>query len=58
VRLVLQGHRAEADILALIYLLAHDLPDGRTVMSHLMVASERPSFTVNAVDAPFDSKNR
>ena len=53
-----EGHRAEADILALIYLLAHDLPDGRTVMSHLMAASERPSFTVNAVDAPFDSKDR
>lgn len=53
-----EGHRAEADILALIYLLAHDLPDGRTVMSQLMAASERPSFTVNAVDAPFDSKDR
>lgn len=53
-----EGHRAEADILALIYLLAHDLPDGHTAMSHLIAASGRPGFRVNAIDAPFDSKDR
>ncbi|GAB7550529.1 3'-5' exonuclease [Novosphingobium sp. 11B] len=53
-----EGHRAENDILALIYLLAHDLPDGETVMARLIACSERSSFQVNAVDAPFDSKDR
>lgn len=53
-----EGHRAENDILALIYLLAHDLSDGRTVLSDLITRSERPSYRVNAVDAPFDAKDR
>lgn len=53
-----EGHRAENDILALIYLLAHDLSDGRTVLGDLLVRSQRPSFRVNAVDAPFDAKDR
>ncbi|GAM04229.1 exonuclease [Novosphingobium sp. MBES04] len=53
-----EGHRAENDILALIYLLAHDLPEGRTVLADLVARSEAPSYRVNAVDAPFESKDR
>lgn len=53
-----EGHRAENDILALIYLLAHDLADGRTVLAELVARSGRPSYRVNAVDAPFDAKDR
>ncbi|MBT0669252.1 DNA polymerase III subunit epsilon [Novosphingobium profundi] len=53
-----EGHRAENDILALIYLLAHALPDGRTVLGDLLARSQRPSFRVNAVDAPFEAKDR
>lgn len=53
-----EGHRAENDILALIYLLAHDLADGRTILTDLLARSQRPSFRVNAVDAPFDAKDR
>ncbi len=53
-----EGHRAENDILALLYLLAHDLPDGRTVLADLVARSERPGFRVNAIDAPFDAKDR
>ncbi|MBS7671763.1 3'-5' exonuclease [Croceicoccus gelatinilyticus] len=52
------GHRAEIDILALLYLLSHVLPDGQTVLAELMHCSERPSFKVNAVDSPFDTKDR
>lgn len=52
-----EGHRAENDILALIYLLAHDLPDGRTLMAELVDTSERDTFFVNAVGAPFDTKD-
>ncbi|TCM16437.1 DNA polymerase-3 subunit epsilon [Novosphingobium sp. PhB165] len=52
-----EGHRAENDILALIYLLAHDLPDGVTILAKLLAASEQPSYRVNAIDAPFESKD-
>lgn len=52
-----EGHRAENDILALIYLLAQGLPDSTTIMAKLMGASERPSYRINAVDAPFEAKD-
>ncbi|RVU05800.1 DNA polymerase III subunit epsilon [Novosphingobium umbonatum] len=56
------GHRAENDILALIHLLAHSLPDpsglgDHTILSHLMAASEQPNYRINAVDAPFEAKD-
>lgn len=53
-----EGHRAENDILALIYLLAHELPDSRTVLADLITRSEEHSYRVNAVDAPFEAKDR
>ncbi|MCJ2183484.1 3'-5' exonuclease [Novosphingobium sp. 1949] len=53
-----EGHRAENDILALIYLLAHDLPQERTVLGELLAVSQRPSYRVNALDAPFEAKDR
>lgn len=52
-----KGHRAENDILALIYLLAHATPDRETVLAKLMAASERPTYRINAVDAPFEAKD-
>lgn len=53
-----EGHRAENDILALLYLLSHGLPDGETILAKLITSSERPTYRVNAVDAPFDAKER
>lgn len=53
-----EGHRAENDILALIYLLTHGLPDGETILAKLIACSEKPTYRVNAVDAPFDAKER
>lgn len=53
-----EGHWAENDILALIYLLAHGLPDGETILAKLIACSEKPSYRVNAIDAPFDAKDR
>ncbi|MBT2244299.1 DNA polymerase III subunit epsilon [Sphingobium sp. BHU LFT2] len=53
-----EGHRAENDILALLYLLSHGLPDGETILAKLIACSERPTYRVNAVDAPFDAKDR
>eukprot|EP00456_Euglypha_rotunda_P041214 TRINITY_DN3194_c0_g2_i2.p1 TRINITY_DN3194_c0_g2~~TRINITY_DN3194_c0_g2_i2.p1 ORF type:complete len:292 (+),score=49.24 TRINITY_DN3194_c0_g2_i2:3537-4412(+) len=52
-----EGHRAENDILALLYLLSHGLPDGETILAKLIACSEQPSWRVNAVDAPFDAKD-
>lgn len=52
-----EGHRAENDVLALIYLLGHAAPDGETIMAKLLAQSQRPSFRVNAVDAPFEGKD-
>ncbi|KAK0350437.1 hypothetical protein LTR94_029049, partial [Friedmanniomyces endolithicus] len=53
-----EGHRAENDILALLYLLSHGLLDGETILAKLIACSEQPTWRVNAVDAPFDSKDR
>lgn len=53
-----EGHRAENDILALIYLLAHNVSDGDTILSKLITCSEKTSYRVNALDAPFDAKDR
>jgi DNA polymerase III subunit epsilon len=53
-----EGHRAENDILALLYLLAHGCPDGETILAKLVACSEKPTYRVNAVDAPFDAKDR
>ncbi|TCU51416.1 DNA polymerase-3 subunit epsilon [Novosphingobium sp. PhB57] len=52
-----EGHRAENDILALLYLLAHGLPGGVTVLAKLLECSQRPSYQVNAIDAPFEAKD-
>ena len=53
-----EGHRAENDILALLYLLARGYPDGETILAKLVACSEKPTYRVNAVDAPFDAKDR
>jgi len=53
-----EGHRAENDILALLYLLSHGLPDGETILAKLIACSEQSTWRVNAVDAPFDAKDR
>jgi DNA polymerase III subunit epsilon len=49
--------RAENNILALLYLLSHGLSDGTMILSKLIECSERPTYRVNAVDAPFDAKD-
>jgi DNA polymerase III subunit epsilon len=52
-----EGHRAENDILALIHLLAHSLPDGDTILSRLMIRSALLRYRINAVDSPFGAKD-
>ncbi|ANI79263.1 3'-5' exonuclease [Sphingobium sp. EP60837] len=53
-----EGHRAENDILALLYLLAQGFADGETILTKLIACSEKPTYRVNAIDAPFDAKDR
>lgn len=53
-----EAHRAETDILALLYLLAHPLPEAGSVLAALIAAAERSTYRVHAIDSPFDSKDR
>lgn len=52
-----RGHRADKDVHALVTLLGVTLPDGRTILSHLLERCEQPSFRVEAVGAPFEAKD-
>lgn len=51
------AHRAEADVTALLHLLDHRLPDGITVASLMLATARRPSWIVDAIDAPFSAKD-
>jgi DNA polymerase-3 subunit epsilon len=53
-----EAHRAENDILALLYLLAHQVSDGETVLKKLVSCAEQSTWRVHAIDSPFDSKDR
>jgi DNA polymerase-3 subunit epsilon len=53
-----EGHRAENDVLALLYLIAHRLPDGDTILRGLLECAERSTWRIHAIDSPFDSKDR
>lgn len=51
-------HRADADVAALVALLAAMLPSGRTACSEMILASQRPAIRVTADGAPFEVKDR
>ena len=51
------GHRAEADILALLHLLAHQCPDGTTILGRLIARAETPSVRVEARGAAYSLKD-
>ena len=53
-----EAHRAENDVLALLYLLAHQVDDGETILKKLITCAEQSTWRVHAVDSPFDSKDR
>jgi DNA polymerase-3 subunit epsilon len=52
------GHRAAADVDALITLLRHDLYNGCTGLGALLENARRPGWIVRAVGAHFDVKER
>lgn len=51
------GHRAANDVCALTALIARPLPDGRTILSHLLDACATDTFRFEAVGAPFEAKD-
>jgi DNA polymerase-3 subunit epsilon len=51
------GHRASADVDALIELLRHEDGDGRTALSEMIATGSKPSWIVRARGAPFALKD-
>ncbi|WP_294392972.1 3'-5' exonuclease [uncultured Sphingomonas sp.] len=51
------GHRAMADVISLIHLLAHRLADGSTVIGAILANAERPTVRIEAAGAPFDKRS-
>lgn len=50
------AHRAAGDVNALLHLLDHRLDDGRTVMKELLARARRPTWIVEAIDAPLSAR--
>lgn len=50
------AHRAMADVVTLLHLLAHRLPHGGTVLGTLLANAARPSVRFEAIGAPFDRR--
>lgn len=51
------AHRASNDVDAVIALLGHGLPDGRTVLAQLVESAECPTVRVEAIGADFHVKD-
>lgn len=51
------AHRASTDVAALLHLLDHPLPSGGTVLKAAVEAATRPAWMIDAVGAPFETKD-
>ncbi len=51
-----EAHRAMADVISLLHLVAHQLPHGGTVMGDLLANAERPTVKFEATAAPYDTR--
>jgi DNA polymerase-3 subunit epsilon len=51
------AHSARTDVAALIRLLEHEMPSGRTVLRAAMDAASRSTWLIEAVDAPYAAKD-
>lgn len=51
------AHRAMADVVSLISLVAHRLPHGGTVIRDLLENAERPTVKFEATNAPFERRS-
>lgn len=52
-----EAHRAMADVVSLIHLLAHRLPHGGTVIGDLLANAAQPTIRFEATAAPFDRRS-
>ena len=50
------GHRAMADVVALLHLLAHELDDGSTILGRLLDRAALPTLRIEATGAGFDKR--
>ncbi len=51
------GHRAMADVISLLHLLAHCTADGSTVIGAILARAERSTVRIEATGAPFDKRS-
>lgn len=51
------AHRAMADVVSLIHLLAHRLPHGGTMIGDLLANAEKPTVRFEATAAPFEQRS-
>lgn len=51
------GHRAMADVISLLHLLAHHLADRSTVIGAILARAERSTVRIEATGAPFDKRS-
>ena len=52
------AHRAETDVSALMHLLAHELPNGRTALAEMLDRSARTDWRLDALFARFEAAPR
>jgi len=52
------GHRASADVDAVVQLLRYRGPDGRTALAQLLETTAEPSWIIQAYGAHFNTKDR
>ena len=50
------AHRALADVVSLLHVLAHRCDDGRTIMGQMLETAATPSLRIEAVGAPFEQR--
>jgi DNA polymerase-3 subunit epsilon len=50
------AHRAMADVVSLVHLLAYPLPDGRPVLATLLESAAKQTYRIEATRAPFDAR--
>lgn len=53
-----EAHRAAGDVDAVITLLAHALPSGRTALAELLATAKEPRWLIRALGAHFDVKDQ
>jgi DNA polymerase-3 subunit epsilon len=51
------GHRAMADVVSLLHLLAHRFDAGATVIGTILDNAQRPSIRIEATAAPFEKRS-